>query len=60
MSIFAISSFAPAAADVTVSENRDTVVNVQFQQIASVRQAVTVTGSSAPSSLTLDPLTRQR
>jgi hypothetical protein len=53
-----ISSFAPAAADVTVSENRDTVVNVQFQQIASVRQAVTVVGSSAPSSLTPDPSER--
>jgi hypothetical protein len=60
MSLFAISSFAAAAADVTVSENRDTVVNVQFQQIASVRQAVAVTSSWAPSSLTPDPLTRQR
>ena len=53
-----ISTFAPVSADVTVAEGQDVAVELKFQQIASVRQAVTVVGTSAPSSLTPDPSER--
>ena len=53
-----ISSFAPVSADVTVVEGQEVAVELKFVQIASVRQAVTVVGTSAPSSLTPDPSER--
>ena len=53
-----ISSFAPVSADVTVVEGQDATVELKFAQIASVRQAVTVVGTSAPSSLAPDPSER--
>ena len=53
-----ISSFAPVSADVTVSDGQEASVELKFVQIASVRQAVTVVGASAPSSLTPDPSER--
>ncbi len=46
------------SADVTVVEGQDATVELKFVQIASVRQAVTVVGASAPSSLTPDPSER--
>jgi hypothetical protein len=53
-----ISSFAPVSADVTISDGQEASVELKFVQIASVRQAVTVVGASAPSSLTPDPSER--
>src|ERR1700690_3869960 len=50
-----ISSFAPVSSTVTIPEGREVAVTLKFKRIASVRQAVTVVGSSAPSSLTPDP-----
>jgi hypothetical protein len=50
-----ISSFAPVSSSVTVLKSAQAEVKLQFQQIASLRQAVTVVGSSAPSPLTPDP-----
>ena len=50
-----ISLFAPASVLVTVVAGDHADVKLQFQQIASLRQAITVTGSSAPSALTPDP-----
>jgi Carboxypeptidase regulatory-like domain len=51
-----ISSFAPIASDVTVSPGQSSAeITLQFREVASLRQAVTVTGSSAPSALTPDP-----
>ena len=50
-----ISLFAPARLVVTVVAGDHADVKLQFQQIASLRQAITVTGSSAPSALTPDP-----
>jgi hypothetical protein len=52
------SSFAPVNAVVAILEGKETALNLRFRQIASVRQAVTVVGSSAPSSLTPDPSER--
>jgi len=53
-----ISSFAPVSAAATIAEGREAVINLRFSQIASVRQALTVVGSSAPSALTPDPSER--
>jgi len=53
-----ISSFAPISSTLTVLEGQEAIVNLQFKQIASVRQAVTVVGTSAPSPLTPDPSER--
>ncbi len=51
-----VSSFAPISADVVVTADRTaTEIALQFHEVASLRQAVTVTGSSAPSALTPDP-----
>jgi hypothetical protein len=50
-----ISSFAPVTASVTITAGQHAEVRLQFQAIASLRQAVTVVGSSAPSALTPDP-----
>jgi hypothetical protein len=50
------SSFAPITADVTVPAEKNLIeITLQFREVASLRQAVTVTGSSAPSALTPDP-----
>jgi len=53
-----ISSFAPVTVSVSLSEGQQASLNLQFVQIASVRQAVTVVGASAPSALTPDPSER--
>jgi hypothetical protein len=53
-----ISSFAPIRSTVTVLEGREAIVNLQFKQIASVRQAVTVVGAPSPSPLAPDPSER--
>ncbi len=53
-----ISSFAPDSSSVTVLKSAQAEVKLQFQRIASLRQAVTVVGSSAPSLLTPDPSER--
>jgi hypothetical protein len=51
-----ISSFAPVSSPVRIPAGERTVeVDLQFHEIASLRQAVTVVGSSAPSPLTPDP-----
>ena len=52
------SSFAPVGSVVAIVAGKETTVELRFGQIASVRQAVTVVGSSAPSSLTPDPSER--
>jgi hypothetical protein len=49
------SSFAPITADLTVVKDQSSDLKLQFQQIASLRQAITVVGTSAPSALTPDP-----
>jgi hypothetical protein len=49
------SAFAPVQSNVTVTKLARADVKLQFAQIASLRQAVTVVGSSAPSLLTPDP-----
>jgi hypothetical protein len=53
-----ISSFAPVSAAIAISAGHESLLNLQFVQIASVRQAVVVVGSSAPSALTPDPSER--
>ena len=51
-----VSSFAPVTRDVTVSREKDLLeFTLQFREIASLRQAVTVVGDAAPSPLTPDP-----
>src|SRR5271167_1720935 len=50
-----VSSFAPVGSELTVVDGQLTSIQLQFREIASLRQAVTVVGSSAPSSLTPDP-----
>jgi Carboxypeptidase regulatory-like domain len=51
-----ISSFAPATTDATITAEKNLgEITLQFREVASLRQAVTVTGSSAPSALTPDP-----
>jgi hypothetical protein len=50
-----ISSFAPIGAAITIVAARHAEVELRFQEIASLRQAITVVGSSAPSLLTPDP-----
>lgn len=50
-----ISSFAPVGANVSVLAGKESSVKLRFAEIASLRQAITVTGSSAPSPLTPDP-----
>ena len=50
-----LSSFAPVQAAISVTAGRRLEVKLQFQQIASLRQAVTVVGSSVSSALTPDP-----
>jgi hypothetical protein len=51
-----VSSFAPVASDITISSAQSNAeITLQFREVASLRQAVTVTGSSAPSALTPDP-----
>lgn len=51
-----ISSFAPAMTGATITAEKNPIeVTIQFREVASLRQAVTVTGSSAPSALTPDP-----
>ncbi|MFZ0737895.1 MAG: TonB-dependent receptor [Candidatus Acidiferrales bacterium] len=50
-----ISSFAPVSANVTVVEGKPAEIKLQFQEIASLRQAVTVVGAPVPSALTPDP-----
>jgi len=52
------SSFAPVGSVVAIVAGKETTVELRLGQIASVRQAVTVVGSSAPSSLTPDPSER--
>jgi hypothetical protein len=52
----AISSFAPANAEIVVAADETLAeVTLQFREVASLRQAVTVVGDSAPSALTPDP-----
>ncbi len=50
-----ISLFAPTSSVVTLSVGEHAYIELQFQQIASLRQAIIVTGSSVPSALTPDP-----
>jgi hypothetical protein len=51
-----ISSFAPATTDATITAEKNLgEITLQFREVASLRQAVTVTGSSVPSALTPDP-----
>lgn len=50
-----ISSFAPISIAVTVVPGQSLDTKLQFQQIASLRQAITVVGSSTPSAFTPDP-----
>ncbi|MGA8024640.1 MAG: carboxypeptidase-like regulatory domain-containing protein, partial [Candidatus Acidiferrales bacterium] len=50
-----ISAFAPVSAPVSVVSGKELSVELRFKEIASLRQAITVTGSSAPSALTPDP-----
>lgn len=51
-----ISSFAPVTAAARVEAGQQPAdITLQFQQIASLRQAVTVAGASTPSPLTPDP-----
>ena len=51
-----VSSFAPVASDITISSAQSNAeITLQFREVASLRQAITVTGSSAPSALTPDP-----
>jgi Carboxypeptidase regulatory-like domain len=51
-----ISNFAPSTVEIVVSsEKNPPETTLQFHELASLRQAVTVTGSSAPSALTPDP-----
>jgi hypothetical protein len=48
-------AFAPITTNLTVFKGQSTEIKLQFQQIASLRQAITVVGTSAPSALTPDP-----
>ena len=50
-----ISSFAPASVTVSIAPNQHSEIKLQFKEIASLRQAITVVGSSSPSPLTPDP-----
>jgi Carboxypeptidase regulatory-like domain len=51
-----ISSFAPTTVEIVVTAGKNPAeVTLQFHELASLRQAVTVTGSSVPSALTPDP-----
>jgi hypothetical protein len=50
-----ISSFAPVTETAVVQSGQQLEISLQFQQIASLRQAVTVAGAPAPSPLTPDP-----
>jgi hypothetical protein len=51
-----ISSFAPVTIEIVVtSEKNPSEATLQFHELASLRQAVTITGSSVPSALTPDP-----
>lgn len=51
-----VSSFAPVTRNVTLSREKSLFeFPLQFREIASLRQAVTVVGSSAPSPMTPDP-----
>jgi hypothetical protein len=51
-----ISSFAPATTDATITAEKNLgEITLQFREVASLRQAVTVTGSSVASALTPDP-----
>ncbi|HEY2820720.1 MAG TPA: TonB-dependent receptor [Candidatus Acidoferrum sp.] len=51
-----ISSFAPATVEFVVAREKPlSEVMLQFRDVASLRQAVTVVGDSAPSALTPDP-----
>jgi hypothetical protein len=49
------SAFAPVQSNITVTKLARADLKLQFAQIASLRQAVTVVGSSAPSPFTPDP-----
>jgi hypothetical protein len=54
-----ISSFAPVTIEIVVSAGTNPAeAALQFREVASLRQAVTVTGSSVPSALTPDPSER--
>ena len=50
-----ISSFAPVSANVSLVARKELNIELRFKEIASLRQAITVTGSSTPSPLTPDP-----
>jgi len=50
-----ISAFAPVTIQVSVVAGQSQEITLQFEQIASLRQAVTVVGSPTPSVLTPDP-----
>jgi hypothetical protein len=50
------SSFAPATTEIAVTVGKNPPeIALQFRELASLRQAVTVNGSSVPSALTPDP-----
>jgi Carboxypeptidase regulatory-like domain len=49
------SAFAPIGAAVSVVAGQHAEIKLQFREIASMRQAITVVGASAPSPLTPDP-----
>jgi hypothetical protein len=49
------SAFAPVTVSFSVASREPNDIVVQFRQIASMRQAITVVGASAPSALTPDP-----
>lgn len=53
-----ISSFVPVSSIISISGAKEVAVTLQFKQIASVPQAITIVSSSAPSSLTPDPSER--
>ena len=50
-----VSAFAPISLTLDIASGQPTEIVLQFKQIASMRQAITVVGASAPSALTPDP-----
>jgi hypothetical protein len=50
-----VSAFAPVSLAINVDGGEPGEIVLQFRQIASMRQAITVVGASAPSALTPDP-----
>src|SRR5580658_6440967 len=50
-----VSAFAPISLTLVVGNGQPSEIDLQFRQFASMRQAITVVGASAPSTLTPDP-----